>query len=53
MLWICAGAMSLSATAEPGQPLIWSERENILWRVDLPGTGSSSPVVWNGRIYRT
>ncbi len=45
--------MSLSAAAEPGQPLTWSERENILWRVDLPGTGSSSPVVWDGRIYLT
>jgi outer membrane protein assembly factor BamB len=34
-------------------PLTWSSKENIAWRVDLPGYGQSSPVVWNGHIYLT
>lgn len=29
-------------------PLRWSEKENLRWRVELPGYGQSSPVVWNG-----
>lgn len=34
-------------------PLTWSDTENIAWRVDLPGYGQSSPVVWRDRIFLT
>lgn len=34
-------------------PLTWSETENIIWQVDLPGKGASSPVVWKEHIYLT
>lgn len=34
-------------------PTTWSESENLAWRVKLPGRGSSSPIVWNNRIYLT
>jgi outer membrane protein assembly factor BamB len=34
-------------------PLTWSESENIAWKVELPGKGNSSPVVWNDRIFVT
>lgn len=32
-------------------PLTWSETENIKWKVELPGRGSGSPIVWGDRIY--
>ncbi len=36
-------------TAKP--PVEWSETKNIKWKVQIPGRGSSSPVVWNDRVY--
>jgi outer membrane protein assembly factor BamB len=35
--------------AEP--PLKWSESENVKWKVALPGSGSSTPVVWGDKIF--
>jgi outer membrane protein assembly factor BamB len=32
-------------------PLTWSDSENVLWRIDVPGRGWSSPVVWNDQIF--
>ena len=39
--------------AAPGQnpPTHWSETENILWKVPLPGRGHGSPTVVGDRIY--
>jgi outer membrane protein assembly factor BamB len=31
----------------------WSPASNIKWRVPVPGTGNSSPIVWGDRIYLT
>jgi outer membrane protein assembly factor BamB len=36
---------------DPRLPEIWSTRENVLWCVDMPGTGWASPVVWNKTIF--
>jgi outer membrane protein assembly factor BamB len=36
---------------DPRLPEIWSNRENVLWCVDVPGTGWASPVVWNRTIF--
>ena len=32
-------------------PLAWSETENIKWKVPVPGKGSSTPIVWDDRVY--
>ncbi len=40
-------------SSEVGLPLTWSDTENIAWRVELPGSGWSSPVVVDGRVYLT
>jgi outer membrane protein assembly factor BamB len=40
-------------SAEVGLPLTWSDTENIAWRTELPGSGWSSPVVVDGRVYLT
>lgn len=36
-------------------PLVWNGEtgENVLWKVELPGEGHSSPVVWNDRLFVT
>lgn len=32
-------------------PTEWSETENIKWKVEIPGRGSASPIVWGDRIF--
>jgi len=34
-------------------PLTWSEKENVLWKTELPGAGNSTPIVWGDRIFLT
>ncbi len=41
----------LAPDADP--PIQWSEDKNILWKINLPGTGCSSPIVWKDRLYVT
>lgn len=39
----------------PGKdlPLKWGTNENVRWRAELPGRGSSSPIVWANRVFVT
>jgi len=40
--------------AKPGDyPVEFSAEENVLWKVELPGVGSSTPAVWRDRIFVT
>jgi len=32
-------------------PTHWSESTNVRWKVDLPGFGLASPIVWDDRVY--
>ena len=41
----------VSPTARP--PLEWSDTQNVRWRVEIPGRGFASPVVWDDRIFVT
>jgi outer membrane protein assembly factor BamB len=34
-------------------PATWSATENVRWKVELPGPGNSSPIVWNNRVFLT
>lgn len=40
-------------SAETGLPLTWSSTENIAWKTELPGPGSSSPITFGEHIYVT
>ena len=40
---------SLETTA----PLHWTAEDNIHWKVELPGNGHSSPVIWGNRVFIT
>jgi outer membrane protein assembly factor BamB len=31
----------------------WSDTDNVLWKVAVPGSGNSSPIVWRDRIFVT
>ena len=32
-------------------PIQWSESKNVRWKVELPGSGLASPIVWGDRVY--
>ncbi len=32
-------------------PVEWSEKKNVRWKVELPGKGHSSPIVFGDRVY--
>jgi outer membrane protein assembly factor BamB len=34
-------------------PLNWSDTQNVRWKTEIPGRGSSSPVIWGDRIFVT
>jgi outer membrane protein assembly factor BamB len=34
-------------------PIEWSDTKNVKWKVDVPGQGLSSPIVWENRIFIT
>ncbi len=36
-----------------GYPDTWSDTENVLWKVPVPGTGHSSPIIWENQIFLT
>lgn len=42
-----------SGTAGRGIPTTWSDTDNLAWRTPLPGKGSSSPVVYDGKVFLT
>jgi outer membrane protein assembly factor BamB len=37
----------------PALPEVWSQTENVVWSVEVPGTGWSSPIVWGDTIFVT
>ena len=47
--WRGPQGTGVSTTANP--PSEWSETKNVRWKVEVPGRGSSTPVVWGDRIY--
>ena len=32
-------------------PIEWSEDRNVAWKVEIPGVGYASPVIWDDRIF--
>lgn len=42
-------ASGASPTADP--PLEWSETKNVKWKSPLPGSGTSTPVIWGNQVF--
>ena len=34
-------------------PTVWSDTKNIKWKVEIPGRGFSTPVIWGDKIFLT
>jgi len=47
------GPSGQGVVAGAGYPDSWSPTENVKWKVAVPGSGNSSPIVWGDRIFMT
>ena len=47
------GPTGQGTSEEKGLPVKWSSTENIVWKVDLPGPGASSPIVVGDKVFVT
>jgi hypothetical protein len=47
--WRGPYATGVSKYGDP--PTEWSETKNVRWKVEIPGRGSASPIVWGDRVF--
>lgn len=47
--WRGDNGNSVSKTATP--PTEWSDTKNVKWKVEIPGRGSGSPIIWENRVF--
>jgi outer membrane protein assembly factor BamB len=47
------GPTADGVTSDTNLPLTWSEKENLIWRTELPGPGSSSPIISGDKVFLT
>ena len=45
------GPMNSGVSPDGDPPLEWSETKNVAWKIEIPGRGSGTPVVWGDRVY--
>jgi outer membrane protein assembly factor BamB len=47
------GPLGTGVAAAGQYPVKFSSKEGVAWKIDLPGKGTSTPAVWNDRIFLT
>ncbi len=47
------GPSGNSTSREGGLPLVWRETFNLVWKVELPGWGNSTPIIWEDAVFVT
>jgi outer membrane protein assembly factor BamB len=47
------GPTAMGISTAKDLPVRWSSTENVVWKQEIPGTGWSSPVLRDGRVYLT
>jgi len=45
------GPLSTGVAPNGNPPVEWDEETNIKWKVEVPGKGSSTPIVWKDQIF--
>lgn len=45
------GPLADGVAPQANPPLRWSETENVKWKVKLPGSGTSTPIIWENRVF--
>jgi outer membrane protein assembly factor BamB len=47
------GPGALGVADNPDLPDHWGTNENVAWKIEVPGRGWSSPIVWGERVFLT
>src|SRR5438876_6352070 len=47
------GPDAMGTADNPDLPDRWSTKENVAWKIEVPGHGWSSPIVWGERVFLT
>ena len=47
------GPTGQGISSETSLPLHWDAQSNVVWKVQIPGQGWSSPAVWGNRVFIT
>jgi outer membrane protein assembly factor BamB len=47
------GPLATGASPHGNPPVEWSESKNVRFKVEIPGLGKGTPVIWGERIYLT
>ena len=47
------GPKNDGTSAEKGLPTEWGAEKNVVWKLKMPGQGSSTPAVWGKQIFLT
>jgi hypothetical protein len=42
-----------ATSAESGLPVTWTATENVLWKTNLPGAGTSTPIIAGAKVFVT
>src|SRR5688572_26925654 len=45
------GPLLTGAALHGDPPVAWSETKNVKWKVEIPGKGSATPVIWGDTIF--
>src|SRR5262245_2037884 len=47
------GPNGQGASTGKGLPVTWGDKANVVWKTELPGAGTSSPILVGPRIFLT
>src|SRR5581483_9453747 len=45
------GPLRTGSSPDADPPTRWSETQNVKWKVKLPGSGTSTPIVWGRQVF--
>ena len=45
------GPLGTGVAPHGAPPVEWSESTNVRWKVEIPGRGSGTPVIWGDRLF--
>jgi outer membrane protein assembly factor BamB len=45
------GPLQNGVAPSANPPAIWSETNNVKWKVKIPGSGQATPIIWDNRVF--
>ncbi|MHC1767092.1 MAG: PQQ-binding-like beta-propeller repeat protein [Verrucomicrobiia bacterium] len=45
------GPLASGVAPQADPPLTWSETNNVRWKVNIPGAGTATPIVWENKLF--